>query len=281
MAAVRMGLQVVAGTGGPDAQDAVRIAGLSFRLMDRQKRQLQILDHVDLALKEAEFVSIVGPSGCGKSTLLNFIAGLTPVQSGSVEVFGTPPGAEGAPIGYVFQQHALLPWRNVLQNTVISLEVKGVGKAEREQRAREMLGVMGLDGFEDHFPREISGGMRQRVSLARTLVDNPRLILMDEPFGALDAQTKLLIQEMFLKYWEEHRKSVLFITHDLAEAIALADRVLVMSSRPGRILAEYEVGIPRPRTLDQVRHMARFTELHDAIWEDLRGEALKAMQGRA
>ncbi|MGQ7792468.1 ABC transporter ATP-binding protein [Faunimonas sp. B44] len=280
MAAARRGLQVIPGSAG-GRREAVRIARLSYRLFDRQKRPLPILAEVDLTLGEGEFVSIVGPSGCGKSTLLNFVAGLLPVQSGTVEVFGKAPGARDAAIGYVFQQHALLPWRSVLHNTEIALEVKGVPKAERQRRAREMLGVMGLDGFEDHYPREISGGMRQRVSLARTLVDDPNLILMDEPFGALDAQTKLLIQEMFLAYWEEHRKSVLFVTHDLAEAIALSDRILVMSSRPGRIMAEYDVGIPRPRKLDQVRHMPRFTELHDSIWENLRGEAVKAMQGRA
>ncbi|WP_205520717.1 ABC transporter ATP-binding protein [Propylenella binzhouense] len=280
MTAARKGLQVIPG-GGEGRQDAVRIRGLGFRLLDRQKRPLPILDNVDLTLKDGEFVSIVGPSGCGKSTLLNFISGLVPVQSGSVEVFGEPPGGKDAAIGYVFQQHALLPWRPVLTNAAIGLEVAGVPREERSRRARDMLRVMGLDGFEDHYPREISGGMRQRVSLARTLVCNPRLILMDEPFGALDAQTKLLIQEMFLSYWEEHRKTVLFVTHDLAEAILLSDRILVMSSRPGRIMAEYEVGIQRPRNLEQVRHLPRFTELHDSIWENLRAEAMKAMQGRA
>jgi NitT/TauT family transport system ATP-binding protein len=260
---------------------AIEIKRLSYRLTDRAGRPIEILDSVDLTVNEGEFIAVVGPSGCGKSTLLNFISGLLPVQSGQASVFGRPVSGVDPSIGYVFQQHALLPWRNVLRNAEFNLEIQGVPADERRDRARKMLARMGLEGFDDHFPAEISGGMRQRVSLARTLVSDPRLILMDEPFGALDAQTKVLIQEMFLKYWEENRRTVVFITHDLAEAVALADRVLVMSARPGRLMAQYDVHLPRPRDFDHLRSNSHFNQLLDLIWNDLRSEVERSMRGRA
>jgi NitT/TauT family transport system ATP-binding protein len=258
---------------------AVSIRSLDFRVEDKRKRSTEILADVNLDVAAGEFVSIVGPSGCGKSTLLNFVAGLLPVQSGELDVFTGKPG-QGDPIGYMFQQHGLLPWRSILRNVEIGLEVAGVNAAERTQRSRKMLADMGLAGFEEHYPNEISGGMRQRASLARTLVANPALILMDEPFGALDAQTKIFIQELFSKYWESYRKTVLFVTHDLAEAVALSDRVLVMSARPGHIIAEYRITIPRPRDFSKLRSLPRFNELTEAIWSDLREQAALSMQGR-
>ncbi len=266
---------------GKAVEAAVDIRGLRYRLKDRSGRQIEILDSIDLTIGDGEFVAVVGPSGCGKSTLLNFISGLVPIQAGGISVFGNQVTKVDPSIGYVFQQHALLPWRNVLRNAEINLEVKGVPAQERAERARAMLAQMGLEGFDSHYPGEISGGMRQRVSLARTLVANPKLILMDEPFGALDAQTKLLIQEMFLRYWETHRKTVLFITHDLAEAVSLADRVLVMSARPGRLIAEYRVDLDRPRDFSRLRQNGYFNSLVDKIWTDLRGEAERSMRGRA
>jgi NitT/TauT family transport system ATP-binding protein len=262
------------------AESAITIKGLRYRLRDRAGREIDILDSIDLTIDDGEFVAVVGPSGCGKSTLLNFISGLVPIQAGQITVFGNQVVGVDPSIGYVFQQHALLPWRNVLRNAEINLEVKGVPAAERAERARAMLVQMGLEGFDSHYPGEISGGMRQRVSLARTLVSNPTLILMDEPFGALDAQTKLLIQEMFLKYWETHRKTVVFITHDLAEAVALADRVLVMSARPGKLIAEYRVDLERPRDFSRLRQNGYFNALVDKIWTDLRAEAERSMRGR-
>jgi len=271
-------LRVVLDRGNSDP--AVEIKGLRFRLKDRVGREIQILDQMDLNVRSGEFIAIVGPSGCGKSTLLNFISGLVPAQVGEVSVFGNKVKGVDPSIGYVFQQHALLPWRNVIRNAEIILEIKGVPQEERREKAREMLAHMGLEGFDHHYPGEISGGMRQRVSLARTLVSDPKLILMDEPFGALDAQTKLLIQEMFLKYWERHRKTVIFITHDLAEAVSLADRVLVMSARPGRLIAEYNVELERPRDFSSLRQNPYFHGLVDQIWRDLKSEAEKSMRGR-
>jgi NitT/TauT family transport system ATP-binding protein len=211
--------------------------------------------------------------------LLNVIAGLLPVQSGRVELFGAPIRGVHPAIGYMFQQHALLPWRTVLANVELGLELSGVPRHERQRRAAPCLAALGLQGFERHFPSELSGGMRQRVSLARLLVDAPQLILMDEPFGALDAQTRLLVQEMFLRIWEADRPTVMFVTHDLAEAIALADRVVVMSARPARIKQQYVVDIPRPRKLDHLSKVPRFADLLESLWGDLRAEALVAMQG--
>lgn len=226
----------------------------------------QILQNVSLHVAQEEFVSIVGPSGCGKSTLLNFIAGLAPLQAGEITL---------APhtLGYMFQQHGLLPWRTVRDNVALGLEIIGAEQADIRARSEQIIAEMGLAGYEDHYPAQISGGMCQRVSLARTLVTRPDLILMDEPFGALDAQTRIFIQEMFNQYWEKHKKTVLFVTHDLAEAIFLSDRILVMGTRPGRVVAEYKVDIPRPRNFDQLRTSPRFNELLSATWQDIKKHA--------
>lgn len=263
---------------------AVEIRGLGFSVAARRGRRSDILSGVDLTLGDGEFVAVVGPSGCGKSTLLNFIAGFLKPTSGSVRVFDAAPGGTSAEhsVGYMFQTHALLPWRSVLRNVELGLEVAGIGRAERRARAQEMLAQVGLSAYGQHYPSELSGGMRQRAALARTLVADPRLLLMDEPFGALDAQTRLVIHELFLRAWEAEsaakRKSVLFVTHDLAEAIALADRVLVMGARPGRVVAEYEVGLPRPRNVQKLHNHPRFNELLDRIWEHLRSGAEEATQ---
>lgn len=265
--------------GGPRSSVAIRVDSLAFTVGDarRKGKATEILAGVDLAVHEHEFVSIVGPSGCGKSTVLNFIAGLLPVQSGTVTLAGSP--RNGRTLGYVFQQHGLLPWRTVLENVELGLEVAGVAAAERRSQALDMLAQMGLNGFENHYPKEISGGMRQRVALARTLVTHPEIILMDEPFGALDAQTRVFIQEMFSNFWEGHRKTVLFVTHDIAEALLLSDRIVVMGARPGRIIAEYRVDIDRPRSFDGVHHHPRFQALHDRIWNDIKAQALLSMRG--
>lgn len=265
----------------PDGEIAVEVSELNYATLDRKGRRIDILQNVDLRVREGEFIAIVGPSGCGKSTLLNIIAGLKPYADGKVKVLGAPAHGIDPDVGYMFQTHALLPWRTVRRNVELPLELTGVPRVERLHRATEILRQMGLAGFEDHYPAEISGGMRQRVSLARTLVAGPRLLLMDEPFGALDAQTKLLIQELFIEYWERHRRTVIFVTHDLAEAISMADRVLVMSARPACFKAEYMVGLPRPRSLADVRSTRQFTEFWDRIWDDLRQEAAVAMMGRA
>lgn len=260
------------------AEPAVQVKGVSLSLPDRSGRQIDILQGVDLSVQRGEFVSIIGPSGCGKSTLLNCVAGLSLGAAGMIEVLGRPANKPHPDVGYMFQTHALFPWRTVIENAEMALEIAGVGREERRRRAEDMLATMGLAGFENHYPGEISGGMRQRVSLARMLVTDPSVLLMDEPFGALDAQTKLLVQELFLTSWEKHRRTVLFVTHDLAEAIVMSDRIVVMSARPGRIIAEHRVPFPRPRNLAQARSTPRFLQLWDALWNDLRGEALRTMQ---
>ncbi|MFG1361400.1 ABC transporter ATP-binding protein [Xanthobacter pseudotagetidis] len=262
---------------GAPAAEAISAAGLTFSAKDNKGRELTILDGVDLSVREGEFVAIVGPSGCGKSTLLNLVAGLIPCAGSKLKLFGAPVTGIDPRIGYVFQTHALLPWRTVLGNVEIGPEIKGLPATERRRQAVEVLRQLGLEGFEDHYPAQISGGMRQRVGLARTLVAGPEVILMDEPFGALDAQTKLLIQDIFINYWESHRKTVLFVTHDLGEAITMADRILVMSARPGRFKATYTVDIPRPRALAQVRRLPQYTTYWESIWEDLKDEAKTAL----
>ncbi len=260
---------------------AIDIHKLTYNVTDRRGKRLEILKETNLSIRDGEFIAIIGPSGCGKSTLLNFVSGLLPIESGSVSLFGKPVEGVHPSIGYMFQHHALLPWRNVQANVELGLEIGGCPKKERQERALEKIAQLGLRGFESRYPNELSGGMRQRVSLARMLVDEPQLILMDEPFGALDAQTKLLIQEMFLESWEAKRRTVVFVTHDLAEAVALSDRVVLMSARPARIKAEYVIDIPRPRDLNKLAKVPRFADLVEEIWSGLREEALAAMQGAA
>lgn len=267
-------------TGDPK-HAAIRVTGLQYSITDREGRPLDILKAIDLEIGDGEFVAIVGPSGCGKSTLLNFIAGLLPVQSGKVQVLGKPARDGNPSVGYMFQHHALMPWRTVLRNAEIGLELRGVEKAARRKKASDMLRSLGLAGFEDHYPSEVSGGMRQRASLARTLATDPRVLLMDEPFGALDAQTKVLIHEMFLASWESNRRTVLFVTHDLAEAIMLSDRVLVMSARPGYLMGDHRIDIPRPRNFNTLPTDPKVAEYHGKLWDQLRGEAVKAMAGRS
>lgn len=259
---------------------AIAIEGLGFTAADRRGRETAILDNVSLTIAEREFVAIVGPSGSGKSTLLNFISGLLPLQKGHVSLFGAAPGDGGTKLGYMFQSHGLMPWRTILDNVALGLEIAGVGRDARTARARALLADLGLKGFEDHYPAELSGGMRQRAAMARTLAAEPDILLMDEPFGALDAQTRVFMQELFSRYWNDHRKTALFVTHDIAEAISLADRVVVMSARPGRIVAEYPVDLDRPRDHDSLAGDPRFKELSRAIWADIRREANLSMQGR-
>ena len=258
---------------------AIRVSGVTRRLRGRREAALEILATIDLEVRPGEFAALVGPSGCGKTTLLNIISGLTPPSSGEVSIFGSPIGQGDRRIGYMFQTDALLPWRSVLRNVQAGLTLAGLPRREAEGRARDMLAQLGLTGFEDHYPGELSGGMRQRVSLARTWVTNPDVILMDEPFGALDSQTRLVIQGSFLSFWEEHRKTVVFVTHDIEEAIAMSDRVLVMSARPGRIKSAYRIDLPRPRSIVDLRADPRFSSYWQRIWQDLESEARQAMQG--
>ena len=208
------------------------------------------LDGVDLTARDGEFVAVVGPSGCGKSTLLKLIAGLLPAAAGRVQVDGQDVSGPGGSIGVVFQSPLLMPWRSVLDNILLQIEVRGQKRADYLPAARELIDMAGLGGFADRRPYELSGGMQQRVGLCRALIHDPRLLLMDEPFGALDALTREAMNAELQRIWMERRKTVLLITHSITEAVYLADRVLVMGPRPGRIVGEVGVALPRPRTLD-------------------------------
>ena len=231
-----------------------------------------ILDRISLSVKEGEFVAIIGPSGCGKTTFLNAVAGLIGISRGELRVRGGAPLAGRADSSYALARDTLLPWRTAIQNVELALALRGVGKAERRSRAKDALARVGLEEAEDRHPAALSQGMRQRVALARTFVTRPTLMMMDEPFGALDAQTRLLMQDLLLSLLDEFRGTLLFITHDLAEALVLADRVVLFSDRPARIAAEYAVDIPRPRRSQDVRRNSRFVDLYDEVWTALRNE---------
>jgi NitT/TauT family transport system ATP-binding protein len=250
---------------------------------DPSQRYTAVADST-LSVAPGEFVSVVGPTGCGKSTLLNIAAGLLAPSSGVVESFGEPVNGVNKRSGYMFQGEALLPWRSALDNVVAGLEFAGVERAQACEQGREWMKRVGLSGFEDRFPHQMSGGMRKRTMLAQTLIRDPDLILMDEPFSALDIQTRQLMENEVLELWMAKRKAVLFITHDLDEAIAMSDRVVVLSAGPGtHPIGEFVIDLPRPRDVAEVRMQPRFIELHGAIWAVLRDEVLKgyAQQKRA
>lgn len=236
---------------------------------------VEALKDINIGIEKGSFVSVIGPSGCGKSTLLKVIAGLVKPTSGEVWIDGKK--LEGIPqnIGFVFQEDTLLPWRNVLGNVEIGLEIRGVEKEKRKKRALELIKMVGLNGFEHKMPYELSGGMRQRVALIRTLAYDPEIILMDEPFGALDAQTRIILQDELLKIWQETKKTIIFVTHDLAEAITLSETIIILTARPGTIKRIYEVPISYPRSALDVRASSEFTEVFNVLWKDLREEVMK------
>lgn len=231
--------------------------------------QLEALAEADMAIAPNEFVCIIGPSGCGKSTLLRIFGGLVRPTGGRVLLNGTPIDGPRREIGFVFQRSALLPWRSALRNIALPLEIQGMPRKEAEQRSREMLELVGLEDFADTLPRDLSGGMSQRVALARALIYDPDVLLLDEPFGALDALTRERMNWELLRIWQARRKTVLMVTHNIGEAIFLSDRVLVMSPRPGRIECEVSIDIPRPRTQDDL-YSPRFKELERLLRDALR-----------
>ena len=234
---------------------------------------------VNLSIAAGEFVAVVGPTGCGKSTLLNVGAGLLAPSEGRVRVFGEPLAGVNARAGYMFQGEALMPWRSALDNVTAGLEFAGVARQPAREAGREWLRRVGLGGFEQRYPHQMSGGMRKRVMLAQTLIRDPDIILMDEPFSALDIQTRQLMENEVLALWMAKRKAVLFITHDLDEAIAMSDRVVVLSAGPGtRPIGEFAIDLPRPRDVAEVRSDPRFVELHTAIWGVLREQVLKGYE---
>jgi NitT/TauT family transport system ATP-binding protein len=224
-------------------------------------------------------VALVGPSGCGKSTVLNMIAGLVAPTAGTIRLDGEPLSGVPRQVGYVFQKDTVFPWRTVFENVELGLLYRGVSRAARERRVREAVRLAGLEGFEDAFPATLSGGMRQRVALLRSLVVDPEILLMDEPFGALDTHTKLRLQAELLALWTRQRQTVVFVTHDLAEALTLADRVIVMTSRPGRVKYVHEVRLPRPREVIGVRETAAYAEEFQTLWHVL-GEEFAKPDGR-
>jgi NitT/TauT family transport system ATP-binding protein len=241
-------------------------------------RPLLALEDVSFAASPGEFVSLVGPSGCGKSTCLNLLAGLTDPSAGLVEHHGAVVAGVNTKVGYITQDDNLLPWRSLLTNVELGLEFRGVPRDERRRRALEFIELVGLGGFENHYPHELSGGMRKRAGIIRTLIYDTDVVLMDEPFGPLDAQTRVILQAELLKLWERTRPTVLFVTHDLVEAIALSDRILVFTSRPGTIKRDYRVDLPRPRDVFHIHETRGFSDLYDALWSDIRVEIQRARQ---
>ena len=241
--------------------------------LERQSTQALALDDITLEVHEGEFLALVGPSGCGKTSLINLVAGLLPYEDGSVSIDGTRVNGPGTDRAVVFQHPSLLPWRTIAGNVRYGMEMqKRFDEATMQQRAAHFLKLVGLDGFDKHFPGELSGGMQQRVNLARALASDPVVLLMDEPFAALDAQTRELMQSELLKIWTKARKTVLFITHQINEAVYLADRVAVMSARPGRVKAVFDIPFGRPRTL-ALKRESRFLEIEDRIWRLIEEEA--------
>lgn len=230
------------------------------------------VEGVSFVVRAGEFVSVVGPSGCGKSTLLGLVSGLLPPSGGRILVEGAETAGINKKLGYLFQRDALLPWKTVLDNVALPLLFRRWPPAEARERARDWIRRVGLAGFERYHPYQLSGGMRKRVSLATTMVYGPEIILMDEPFAALDVQTRNLMENELLEIWAQDRKTVLFITHDLEEAIALSDRVIVMTASPGRVKGTYDIPLVRPRSVTDVRFDPAFSSLYEAMWKDLKDE---------
>jgi NitT/TauT family transport system ATP-binding protein len=253
----------------------LRELGIQFAL---KGQSISAVDDVSLQVQPGEFVSLIGPSGCGKSTLLNVAAGFLQPSHGEALLDGEYIDGPGSDRGVVFQQYSLFPWMTVRRNVEFGLKMKGVSRSERETQARTLLGLAGLLSFENHYPDQLSGGMKQRVGIVRALATGPRVLLMDEPFGALDSQTRVVMQEILTNMWQRLRISVLFVTHDIDEAVFLSDRILVMTARPGRIKAELQVPLPRPRTPEMTASPA-FVAMVQQLKALIREESLAAMGG--
>jgi NitT/TauT family transport system ATP-binding protein len=253
------------------AQPVFRLDGVHLSYPSR-RGAVAALEDIGITARPGEFLAVVGPSGCGKSTLLKLVSGLLKPTRGSVRLNGTPVTGPSPEVGVVFQSPLLMPWRNVLANILLPIEIRGLSMAEYEPRARALIELVGLSGFADRHPYELSGGMQQRVGLCRALVHDPELLLMDEPFGALDAMTRELMNAELQRIWMERRKTVLLITHSISEAVYLADRILVMGPRPGRIIGEIMVDMPRPRTLDMTESV-EFARIANQVRRALNAES--------
>jgi len=258
------------------APNAVALEQATVAFALGEGRVYTAVEKASLTVAQGEFVAIVGPTGCGKSTLLNVAAGLLKPAAGTAKIFGQPLAGLNRDAGYLFQTDALFPWKTALDNVAIGLEIAGMPRGGALARAQQWLTSVGLGAFASRYPHLLSGGQRKRVGLAQVLIRDPKILLMDEPFGPLDAQTRQIMGNLLLDLWNADRKAVLFVTHDLEEAIALADRVVIMSAGPGaRIIGDWPVGLPRPRDIFEVRLKAEFHALHREIWSVLKGEVLK------
>jgi NitT/TauT family transport system ATP-binding protein len=256
---------------------ALALEGVRVTFVSQDGTRYTAISDTTLRVAPGEFVSVVGPTGCGKSTLLNVAVGLLQPSAGAVQVFGEPLCGLNRKAGYLFQTEALMPWRTALGNVTAGLEFSGIKKEEAKRRGEAWLQRVGLRGFGERYPHQLSGGMRKRVALAQTLILDPEIILMDEPFSALDIQTRHLMENQLLEIWSANRKSVVFITHDLEEAISLSDRVVVLSAAPeAHPIGEFAIDLPRPRDVAEVRLTPRFIELHTRIWHAMKAEVLKS-----
>ena len=253
---------------------AIELRGVTKRFVSPSGRSFTALRDLDLTVAAGEFCAVVGPTGGGKSTTLALISGLEPPSVGTIRVFGEPVRSVGRSVGYVFQRDAVFPWKNVLENVSMGPRFRGADTEKANLQAREWIARVGLAGFERYYPHQLSGGMRKRVALAQTLINQPRILLMDEPFSALDVQTRALMENELLELWASTGASVVFVTHDLEEAIGLADRVVVITAGPGTVKGSYRVDLPRPRNIAEVRFQPRFIEIYEEIWKDLRDEVL-------
>jgi NitT/TauT family transport system ATP-binding protein len=267
------------GAGAPKAApaDAMLVVDDIVKQFETPDGVLTAVDHVSLGVAPGEFLGVIGPSGCGKSTLFNVMGGLLDGYEGTVKVAGERIRGPHPAIGMIFQEESTFPWRNVLDNVAFPLEIAGLPKAERYERARHFVRLVGLDGFERRYPAELSGGMRQRVSMARTLAAQPKILLMDEPFASLDEQTRLLLGDKVLQIQQELKQTTLLITHNITEAVQLSDRILVMTYRPGKVKRMVDINLPRPRTSEIVSSEA-FGRYVAQIWSDLREEASRGLQ---
>ncbi len=259
----------------PASKLSVRHLRKGFR-SQRSDGSVQVFEDISLEVHPSEFISLVGPSGCGKTTFLRILDGLIPHDDGEILLDGQAVIKPGPDKGFVFQDSSLLPWRTVMDNVILGLELQGVEKREARRKAIQYISLVGLAGFENHYPHELSGGMQQRVNLARALIVDPQVLLMDEPFASLDAQTREIMQAELLKMWNQTKKTVIFVTHQIEEAIFLSDRVVVFSARPATIRETVKVGIPRPRSLG-VKRSKEFLDLADRVWSIIEDEVLKSM----